>query len=198
RSHPGVQRRTELARARLRLDAGDRVLDSDPDPRLPARGPAWRANTRRRLVGPGRDARRHARPDPGADRPPEQAARELARPAEGAALGCHRRYSAGYRDPALLRRPLTWLCGAHHLGDLLGAQGAAAAVATRDRGGNRPRVRDRRSALTRSPLRDRVRALLGAAGVARLALAARRDADGDLLPVLRRPDVRDPGVRSVA
>ena len=48
RDHPGVQRGAHLARAGHRLDRVDRLLDPDPDPRLPPRGPARRANARRR------------------------------------------------------------------------------------------------------------------------------------------------------
>ena len=42
--HPGVQRGAQLACAGLGLDAVDRLLDPDPDPRLPARGTARRTH----------------------------------------------------------------------------------------------------------------------------------------------------------
>ncbi len=41
RADPGIQRRPELACARLRLDGVDRLLDPDPHPRVPPGGPAW-------------------------------------------------------------------------------------------------------------------------------------------------------------
>ena len=53
RADPGLQRGPHLALARQRLDAVDRLLDPDPDPRLPPRGPARRADAGGRL-----DARR--------------------------------------------------------------------------------------------------------------------------------------------
>ena len=48
--HPGLQRGAQLARAGLRLDRGDRVLDPDPDPRLPARGPPRRTHAGGRMT----------------------------------------------------------------------------------------------------------------------------------------------------
>ena len=50
RLHPGVQRGPHLALAGQRLDAVDRLLDPDPDPRLPSRGAARRADAGRGLT----------------------------------------------------------------------------------------------------------------------------------------------------
>src|SRR5581483_8225748 len=50
RPDPGVQRGPAVALAGLRLDRGDRVLDPDPDPRVPARGPARRTDAGGRMT----------------------------------------------------------------------------------------------------------------------------------------------------
>ena len=56
RVHPGLQRGPHLAHAGQRLDPVDRVLDPHPDPRLPSRGPARRADAGRSLTCGGGSA----------------------------------------------------------------------------------------------------------------------------------------------
>ena len=108
----------------LGLDAVDRLLDPDPDPRLPARRAARRTDAGRRMS-------EHL-PNP----PEVVGIRNVLRARWRALPFWHRvaivdRARAPGRDRALLRRPLARLRRRDRRGDLLAAPGAAAPVAAR-------------------------------------------------------------------
>ena len=172
------------------LDAVDRLLDPDPDPRLPSRRPARRTDTGRRVMA--------AVPRPGGAAEP--AAGAVARAAADRALGDRRRLRARARDRALVPRSLARLRRRRRDDRHLAAEAAAGSVASGGRGRDRRSLRDRLGRrvderVDRDLARDRVRALLDPRLLPPLGAARPRAADRDRLPVLRRPHVHDPGLR---